>query len=218
VHYTHSQHNKIIIFLTFIFISVSAFGQDENREIKGKRYPAIIVDGDTMPLIHLPPVIIYPQRKLTNDKASKEYITLARKVLKVYPYARLAVKILIEINDTISTMDKASAQRKYIKEYEKQLLAEYKTELVNMTVSEGRILIKLIDRETKRTSYKLIETLRGKSSAFFWQAIARLFGETLKAEYNPKGEDRLIEEIITKIEQGQLEPFPLPKRGKGNRN
>ena len=207
--------NLILCLLFFLLFSMKSFAQPNDQiSFVGRKYPAIIVDGDTMPLINLSTITVYPQRILSNDKFSKEYIALARKVLKVYPYARLAVRILKEINDTIVVMDKASARKKYIKAYEKALLAEYKMELVKMTISEGRILIKLIDRETGRTSYKLIETMCGKTSAFFWQTLARLFGETLKVEYKPTSEDKLIEEIITKIEQGQLEPLPLPGRNK----
>lgn len=172
-------------------------------------FPAYIDGQDTIPTINLPTVFIYPQRKLGHDRFSRDYIKLALKVQKVYPYAKLAVRVLQEINDTIVHMDKDRARRRYIKAYEKALLAEYKMELVKMKVSEGRILIKLIDRETGRTSYDLVEQMRGTVSALFWQGLARLFGETLKVNYDPKGVDRLIEEIVVKIEQGNLEPMPL---------
>ncbi len=177
-------------------------------------FPATIVNGDTTIIITLPTITVYPTRILGNDRFSREYIALAQKVRKVYPYARLAVEVLNEINDTIVKMDKEKAKKRYIKDYEKALLAEYKTELVKMKVSEGRILVKLIDRETSKTSYELIKEMRGNVSAFFWQGIARLFGETLKVNYDPKGKDRMIEEIVTKLEQGKLEPIPIPKSHK----
>lgn len=204
--------NLALLLLFFLHID-NAASYCQSKEVAsstGVRYPAVIVDGDTMPHIRLPAVTVYPRRVLSNNRSSREYIAMAKKVLKVYPYARLAVKVLKEINDTILIMDKTSAQKKYVKAYEKALLAEYKAELVKMRVSEGRVLIKLIDRETGETSYNLIETMRGKSSAFFWQALARLFGETLKVNYQPTGEDRMIEEIVVKIEHGVLEPMPLP--------
>ncbi len=174
-------------------------------------FPSVFVDGDTIPAITLPTLVVYPQRILGNDRFSREYIALAQKIRKVYPYARLAVRVLEEINDTIAKLDKERARKRLVKEYEKALLAEYKTELVKMKVSEGRILVKLIDRETGKTSYNLIEQMRGTVSAIFWQGLARLFGETLKVNYDPKGKDALIEEIVVKIEQGKLEPLPLPK-------
>lgn len=177
-----------------------------------KIFPTFVIDGDTIPSITLPTLVVYPQRRLGNDRFSHEYIALARKVLKVYPYAKLAVRILDELEDTLKFMDSKSAQRRFLKAYEKALFVEYKEDLVKMKVSEGKILLKLIDRETGRTSYQLVEEFRGKMSAMFWQGVARLFGENLKERYDPKGEDRLIEEIVRKIEAGQLEPFPLPQK------
>ncbi|HON18074.1 MAG TPA: DUF4294 domain-containing protein, partial [Salinivirgaceae bacterium] len=139
-------------------------------------------------------------------------ILLAIKVLKVYPYARLAVEILDELKDTLATMEKDQARRKFLNAYEKALFSQYKADLTRLKVSEGRILLKLIDRETGRTSYELVEEYRGKFSAYFWQGIARFFGENLKVKYDPLGEDRLIEEIVRKIEAGQLEPIPISKK------
>lgn len=204
---------EIIIFI-LIFASSTISSRVKSQSVEGNKtiFPATIIDGDTMISITLPTVVVYPTRVLGKDKFSREYIALAQKVRKVYPYARLAVRVLNEIKDTIALMDKEKARKRYIKEYEKALLSEYKTELVRMKVSEGRILVKLIDRETGKTSYNLIKEMRGTFSAMFWQGIARLFGETLKVNYDPNGKDRMIEEIVVKIEQGKLEPIPLPKQ------
>ena len=126
-----------------LIISISSAQAQQPPQVKqypkGRLLPAIVIDGDTMPVITLPTVVVYPTRTLGNDRASREYIALAQKVRKVYPYARLAVEVLAEINDTIAKMDLERARKRYIKEYEKALLAEYKTELVKMKVSEGRI-------------------------------------------------------------------------------
>ena len=91
-----------------------------------------------------------------------------------------------------------------MKELEKQLLDEYKDDLKRVTITEGRLLIKLIDRETQRTSYSLIKDFRGGVPAFFWQGLARLFGGDLKAEYDPYGEDRMLEDVVKLIEFGYL--------------
>lgn len=216
---TDKKNKKCKLFCALIFIiSISSAQAQQPPQVKqypkGRLLPAIVIDGDTMPVITLPTVVVYPTRTLGNDRASREYIALAQKVRKVYPYARLAVEVLAEINDTIAKMDLERARKRYIKEYEKALLAEYKTELVKMKVSEGRILVKLIDRETGKTSYNIIKEMRGSVSAFFWQGIARIFGETLKVNYDPKGKDRMIEEIVVKLEQGKLEPIQLPKKHK----
>lgn len=91
-----------------------------------------------------------------------------------------------------------------MKQVEQELLVEFEDDLKQLTITQGRILIKLVDRETGSTSYELVKELRGTFSAFFWQTLARLFGSNLKSVYDPYGEDRLIEEIIFLIDRGQL--------------
>jgi hypothetical protein len=95
-------------------------------------------------------------------------------------------------------------RREYLKKVEKDVFAEYEGDIRDMTITQGRLLIKLIDRETQNTSYVLIKDYRGKFAAAFWQGIARLFGTNLKEEYDPNGEDSLIESIIIEIEAGRL--------------
>jgi hypothetical protein len=95
-------------------------------------------------------------------------------------------------------------RKKYIKTIEKQLMDEFGNELKKLTITQGRLLLKLIDRETGSTSYILLQELRGNFSAVFWQAIARLFGSNLKSEYDPQGEDRIIERIVLLIEHDQI--------------
>jgi hypothetical protein len=95
-------------------------------------------------------------------------------------------------------------QKEYIKRTEQELLDKYTEDLKKLTITQGKILVKLVYRETGATSYDLVEFYRGRFSAFFWQALARLFGSNLKMGYDPHGEDRLIEEIVILIENGQL--------------
>jgi hypothetical protein len=87
---------------------------------------------------------------------------------------------------------------------EKEVFAEYEGDIRDMTITQGRLLIKLIDRETQNTSYALIKDYRGKLAAAFWQGIARIFGTNLKEEYDPNGEDAIIESIILEIDAGRL--------------
>jgi hypothetical protein len=95
-------------------------------------------------------------------------------------------------------------RRKFMKKVEDELREEFEGELRELTVRQGIILIKLIDRETGDTSYELVKQFRGAFSAFFWQSIARLFGHNLKLKYDPDGEDKMIEEIVLLIENGQI--------------
>jgi len=102
------------------------------------------------------------------------------------------------------TLESEREKRKYINRVEEELKEEFEDDLGNMTYTQGRLLIKLIDRETGETTYKWIKELRGSFSAFFWQAIARIFGSDLKTEFDKSGEDRVIDEILIRIEMGMI--------------
>lgn len=165
---------------------------------------ATIIDGDTIPLINLAPIEIIETLSPEAAARMKAYLKLRRDVLKAYPYAKLASNKLRMINDSIQHISSPRLRKKYIKETEKTLRAEFEKDLKNLTVTQGKILIKLIDRETGNTSYHLVKELRGSFQAFFWQGMARLFGENLKSEYDPQGEDAMIEGIVKQIERGEL--------------
>jgi hypothetical protein len=106
----------------------------------------------------------------------------------------------VEVPETASRRDR----RVYIRKAEDELMKIYGPQIKNMSISEGRILIKLIDRETHATSYDLIDNVKGSVPAFFWQGVARIFGNNLKSHYDPNGEDRQIEQIIHYIEAGLI--------------
>ena len=95
-------------------------------------------------------------------------------------------------------------RKEFINEAEKELRNQFEDELKGLTITQGRILIKLIDRETGETSYELVKELKGSFSAVLWQTVARIFGSNLKSEFDPEGEDKLINEIVMLIEAGQL--------------
>jgi hypothetical protein len=121
-----------------------------------------------------------------------------------YPYAVLARQKLEELNAYYVTLNTERERKAYAKLVEEELKAEFEEDLKKLTITQGRLLIKLIDRETGSTSYELVKELRGSFSAFFWQAVARIFGSNLKTQYDPLGEDKLIEEILILIQHGYL--------------
>jgi hypothetical protein len=125
-------------------------------------------------------------------------------IKKVYPYAVIARERLMRINNELQALGNDRERNSYIKDAEKEIFAEFKDEITNLTITQGKILIKLIDRETQNTSFELIKDYRGGISAVFWQGIARLFGSNLKAEYDRFGEDASIEMIVMDIEAGRL--------------
>lgn len=165
---------------------------------------ATVIDGDTLPLVYLNQVNITAERVFKNKRDKQIYWKIKRDVKKVYPYAILAEAKLKEYNATLATIEGEEARKRYMKKAEKELKAEFEDELKKLTVNQGKILIKLIDRQTGETSYELVKTLRGEFSAFMWQSLATLFGSTLKAEYDPKEKDKLIEDVILLLESGEI--------------
>jgi hypothetical protein len=160
---------------------------------------------DTIPMVNLPVVDIYDAIDPAQAANLKKYLKLRRDVLRAYPYAKLAAQQLKLINDSTAKIKSERARKKFIKETEDELKEKFEKDLKNLTYTQGRILIKLIDRETGNTSYKLVKELRGSLQAFFWQSMARIFGSNLKSEYDAEGEDRMIEGIVQAIERGELQ-------------
>ena len=122
----------------------------------------------------------------------------------MYPYAILAAAKLKEYNNILEKMPNEKMRNAYLKIIEKQLKDEFEEPLKDLSITQGRILLKLIDRETGNTSYELVKGLRGNFQAFMWQSVARLFGSNMKAAYDPTGEDVMIERAIKLIEAGQF--------------
>jgi hypothetical protein len=172
--------------------------------------PAYIDErGDTIPLVFLPSVTIVSKRAFKNKRDERRFTRLYYNVLKAYPLAKVAGQRLEQLEAELATMPEKK-HKAHAKATEEQLKKEYKQELLNMTITQGKILIKLIDRETSRTGYDLIKEFRGSFSAFMWQSLAGLFGANLKTVYDDQ-EDRDIEFILQQIEGENYQP-PLNKR------
>ena len=196
---------RIIQIGIVVLFFVSAFAHCANAQKADSPFMlGIIKDGDTIIHKKIPEIVVIPQHDFKNPRQERKYNRYILKVKKVYPYAKLAGELLRKYEPEYLALDNDRDRRKMMKNLEKQLLDEYKDDLKRMTISEGYILIKLIDRETLKTSYSLIKDFRGGVPAVFWQGIARIFGSNLKTEYDPYGEDSLLEEIVTLIEIGYL--------------
>lgn len=192
---------KVLIVFVFLIL-LSGFSQAQ--KVDGVVVFARVIDGDTVPIIPLEEVNIYSFRIIKNKREARKLSKLIRNVKRVYPYAKIAGIKLMQYNDTLMLAETTRERRKIMKMVEDEIKEDYGNELKRLTISQGKILIKLIDRETGDTSYELVQELRGKLMAFFWQTFARIFGYNLKAEYDPEGEDRIIETIIKMIENGQI--------------
>lgn len=161
-------------------------------------------DGVTLPEVEIEEVTVTRRKGLRERFEWWKYQRTVYNVKKVYPYCVLVRESLTEVNDTLQTIADDGDRRRFLRDYEKQIFAEYEDDMRGMTLTQGKILIKLVDRETMNSSYDLIRDYRGSVSAIFWQGIARIFGSNLKVKYDPYGEDYLIEQIILELEAGRI--------------
>lgn len=174
---------------------------DPQALIDGHVLSTIVLDnGDTIPVATLSDAEITAPREFKSKSEERRYRRLEKNIRRVYPYAKLAGEKLRAYEAELKTIESERKKKKFYKKVERELKDEFEGELTKLSVSQGRILIKLIDRETGDTSYELVTDLRGRFSAFFWQGLARIFGHNLKSRYDPEGADRMIEEIVSRIE------------------
>ncbi len=197
--------------MLLLCISASAFGQKDSviskiDSLPGRFYllPEVDRGGLVLPEIQINEVTIHARSERSRRNEYRRYEKLVYNIRKVYPYALIVRSKLGEVDKELKNIPDERERKKYLREVEKEVFAKYQGDIEKMTISQGRLLIKLIDRETQNTSYSLIHDYRGKFSAAFWQSIARIFGSNLKDEYDPYGEDALIEAIINEIDAGRL--------------
>jgi Domain of unknown function (DUF4294) len=174
--------------------------------------PVVIVGDDTIPLFTLPDVLVERTMSSQTRRQAARIDKLTRNVQKVFPYAITTAKLLDQYDHDLAAIERESDKDLYLKLAEAELKAEFETELKNMTQSQGRLLIKLIDRETGHTSYDLVKELRGSFNAWVWQGVAKLFGNNLKDGYDPIDHDVVVESIVKRIENGELACTPRPPR------
>ncbi|MBQ8565141.1 MAG: DUF4294 domain-containing protein [Bacteroidaceae bacterium] len=215
--------NKRIIILLFIilhwvFISHAQDEEEyfddplipviENPELKIQIYEGYywaVIEGDTVKVIQMRPFYVYNELpKFKNKKQEKFYRKTVRDVKKTLPYAKLIYEILVETYQYMETLPDDEARQKHIEKMEDELFKQYKPILKKFTYSQGKMLIKLVNRECNQSSYEIIRAFLGSFRAGFWQTFGKLFGVTLKAEWDPEGKDKDIERICVLVEQGML--------------
>jgi hypothetical protein len=168
-----------------------------------------IENGDTLFLISMKPLYIFPLpkpgSKEYNSKRWKEYRRLVYNFGKVYPYALKAKERTNEVDRQLARMAASQEREAFVKQFEKDLFAEFEAPVRKLTFSQGKLLLKLVDREVGQTSYYVIKDLKGGFTAFFWQGVARLFGANLKKPYDKYGEDREVEKLVKLYESGSFD-------------
>lgn len=197
---------RLTIILAFLLIvpTIKSVAQ-QTVVIDGLTIPAIsTINGENVPNWVIPEIVVFPKKVFKTRKDYRQYQKMIRNLKIVYPYARIAKLKLNEMNSQLSQITTKREKEKYIDQAEKEIREEFEKQLMKLTVSQGKMLIKLIDRETGRTSYELVKELKGSFSAGFWQAVARVFGSNLKTEFDSEGEDKTLNELIILYEHRQL--------------
>lgn len=168
------------------------------------KLPATIINGDTIGIVDMNEVMVVKQRVFANCTEAAKYYILEQNIKVVYPYAVMAQAAFNQCEETLNTLPEKRDRKKYLAQFQKQLMDQYEEELKGLTITQGKLLIKLIDRETGNSSYDIVKEMKGSLSAFMWQTVASLFGDNMKDTYDATGEDRDIENIIHLIEQGVI--------------
>ena len=182
---------KLIILLLFFFNVFCNVIAAQERIIADFE----VVDDDTLIFSDLPEIEVLDFK---NQDEKNTYFILKRRVIKVYPYAIIASKKLNEIQSVLDTIPKKRKKKRYAKEVTRGVKDEYEDKLKKLTINEGKILVKLIYRETNTTPYNIVKSYRGRFNAFFWQTMARIWDNNLKTVYDPINirEDMMIEHIL----------------------
>lgn len=191
---------RILTLFIILFCCNPGFSQDTIKQVN----PTKIIDGDTVALIDVNPVVIFPPVKLKSKRESVRYDRLVYNVKKVYPYAKLAGEKLRAYKLILDTIPTQQGRKSFIKKAEKELEDQFGNEIRDLTFSQGKILIKLIYRETGNSTFDIVKELRGGLAAFIWQTLATIFGYDLKTNYDPGGSDQAIEQIVLMIEAGAI--------------
>jgi hypothetical protein len=185
---------KNLFFLFFLVLLSTAFAQQTEVGT------LLLIEGDSIPQygITLKEVVVFQPLRFKTREELKRYILLRRRVFRVYPYAKLAADRLTVLNDRLNEIESKRGRKKYLKRLEKFIYGEFEEELKKLSKSQGRILIKLVHRQTGSTTFDLVKELRTGWKAFIYQTTASLFSLSLKDQYNPAEvlEDYLIEDIL----------------------
>ena len=192
---------SILLLLVVLFAECDVVSAQRWRPLRGVRTVTWQVDsrGDSLMCVELLDVRIYNRKR-----DLKKYQRMVRAVKKVYPLAQEAARRMENLDEELARMDKKRDRKEYTEAIEEALKEELTPMLWKMTRYEGMILLKLIDRETNHTAFKIIQEFRSGFTATFYQLLAQMFGNNLKLEYDPTGEDEMLEYIVKQYRAGVL--------------
>ena len=164
----------------------------------------VLHQGDSIQYMEMNNVYVYPQLTFKNKKQAQAYMRLVTNVKKVLPIAKEAKQLLYETSEILETIPTKDERDAHMKKVESEIFKTYKPRMKKLTYSQGKLLIKLIDRECHSSSYEMIQAFMGPFRAGFWQVFAWSFGASLKKGYDAEGVDRLTERVVLMVEAGQI--------------
>ena len=196
---------RILVFILFFsFIVIENSAQEQTNTIKGYMVPARVHEGDTIASLRMPTLYVFKPLIFNNKKQQQAYNRMVRNVKRTLPIAKEVNRAIIETYEYLQTLPDEKARQKHLNQVEKGVKEQYTPRLKKLSFSQGKLLIKLINRETNSSSYELVKAFLGPFKAGFYQAFASIFGASLKKEYHPEGEDAMIEQIVLLVESGQI--------------
>jgi hypothetical protein len=182
-----------------LFVALTTSGQSKYGANDTLLVPYIVYGGDTMTYAQLDMVTVFGEMSPEQRKAKQKWTRLRNAVYVTYPYAKKASYIINDVNKQLMVIKDPIARKKYLSSREKELKKEFTAPLTALSVYQGKVLMKLINRETSNSCYSIIKEYRGGFSARFWQTIAWVFGSSLKQDYDPKGVDADMEMIVLEV-------------------
>lgn len=200
--------NIVILILFLLFGNRICLAQQQSPKADAQRSilltPMCVYEGDTIPYVKLPTVYIFKPLKFKNKRDMAKYYKLIRDVKRVLPISKEINRAIIETYEYLQTIPTEKARQKHLKAVEKGLKEQYTPCMKKLSFAQGKLLIKLVDRQTHSTSYELVKAFMGPFKAGFYQTFAALFGASLKKQYDAQGDDALTERVILMVESGQL--------------
>lgn len=200
---------KTLLFSALLVLGLPALNAQDLYVGNVEEYPkdmrsVSVFNGDTMVNITNYTFTVSAERTFADKKEKAKWDKLKRDVKKAYPYAVLAKMKLSEMDAQLALIKGQKEREEFSKKCENELVDQFESDMRQLTATQGRILFKLLDRETGSTTYQIIKERRGSFSAFMWQSVAFVFGNNLKSEYDPAGDDAKIEEVVQLIELGLI--------------
>jgi len=201
-----SDMRRGLFFLCLLLTTLSVAAQDDLGDptfVPMVKVSKTLVDGDSIQYMELSNVYVYPDLTFKSKRQQQSYMRLVKNVKKVLPLAKQVRQIIIETAEFTETLP-PSERDAHLKRVEQAIVKEYKPQMKKLTFSQGKLLIKLVDRECNSTAYEAMQAFIGPVRSGMWQAFAWMFGASLKKGYEPEGTDRLTERVVLMVEAGQL--------------